>query len=92
MSFVLPSDYTVESAPQPLDSRVVIQKTSGKKVAVIIYNGGLSEDSIIENTARLMAWVNQKGFTAIEPSYSAGYDPPWTLPWLKRNEILIEIN
>jgi hypothetical protein len=92
MSFVLPSDYTVENAPQPLDSRVVIQKTTGKKVAVITYNGGLGEESITENTSKLMEWVNQKGFTVIEPSYSAGYDPPWTLPWLKRNEILVEIN
>lgn len=92
MSFVLPSEYTMESAPKPLDSRVSVEKTAGKKVAVVIYNGSLTEEAINQNTERLIAWVSEKGLDASLPAYSAGYDPPWTLPWLKRNEVLIDLN
>jgi hypothetical protein len=91
MSFVLPSAYTLETAPQPLNPRVALQKTAGKKVAVITYSGGLNEASINANTAKLLDWVSRKGFKTTGTALSAGYDPPWTLPWLKRNEILVEV-
>ena len=92
MSFILPSGFTMDSAPQPLDSRVVVQQTAGKKVAVFTFNGRYNEASISRNAKKLEEWVNQKGVSASLPIYSAGYDPPWTLPWLKRNEVLIDIN
>ena len=92
MSFILPGEYTIDTAPQPLDPRVRIEKTTGKKVAVITYNGSLNEEAINENAARLLEWVTEKGYDARLPVYSAGYDPPWTLPWLKRNEVIIDLN
>lgn len=45
-----------------------------------------------ENVGRLVVWAEQQGLDAIPPTYSAGYDPTWTLPRLKRNEVLIDVN
>ncbi len=92
MSFILPYEYTLEKAPKPLDTAVSIEKFQGKKVAVVTYNGSLNEESINSNTDRLIEWATQKGLSIKYPAYSAGYDPPWTLPWLKRNEVLVDIN
>lgn len=91
MSFILPSTYTLENAPRPLNPRVVVQKIPGGKVAVVTYSGNLDEASINANTAKLLEWTRLKDLKVKPPAYSAGYDPPWTLPWLKRNEILIDL-
>jgi len=91
MAFVLPQDYSVSTAPMPLDPAVLIKKIPGKKVAVIRYSGSLSEQGIEENTEKLQNWITIKGYKAISPSRSAAYDPPWTLPFLRRNEVHIDI-
>ncbi len=91
MAFVLPSDYSVATAPVPLDPAVTIKKISGKKVAVIRYSGSLSEQAIEDKSEELKSWLSQQGFRGLFPSRSAAYDPPWTLPFLRRNEVHIDI-
>ena len=91
MAFVLPQGYSLSTAPEPLDSAVVIKEIPGKKVAVIRYSGSLSEQGIEEKSEELKNWLSQQGYKAISPSRSAAYDPPWTLPFLRRNEVHIDI-
>ncbi len=91
MAFVLPSNYSVATAPVPLDLAVLIKEIPGKKVAVIRYSGSLSEQNIEEKSEELKSWLSQQGFRALSPSRSAAYDPPWTLPFLRRNEVHIDI-
>jgi len=91
MAFVLPSGYTVSTAPVPLDSAVLIKELPDKKVAVIRYSGSLSEQSIEEKAEELKNWLTKQGYQVISPSRSAAYDPPWTLPFLRRNEVHIDI-
>jgi hypothetical protein len=91
MAFVLPAEYSVSTAPVPLDPAVIIKEIPGKKVAIIRYSGSLSEQGIEENTEILQNWLTIKGYRAISPSRSAAYDPPWTLPFLRRNEVHIDI-
>jgi len=91
MTFVLPSKYTLETAPTPLDNKVVIKQLPGNKVASLRYSGRMTEASMNEHTQKLENWVNQKDLTVIGSAYSAAYDPPWTLPILRRNEIHIQI-
>jgi len=91
MAFVLPSGYTVSTAPVPLDSAVLIKEIPDKKVAVIQYSGSLSEQSIEEKAEELKNWLTKQGYQVISPSRSAAYDPPWTLPFLRRNEVHIDI-
>jgi hypothetical protein len=91
MAFVLPAGYSISSAPVPLDPAVLIKEISNKKVAVIRYSGSLSEQGIEEKSEALKKWLTQQGYRAISPSRSAAYDPPWTLPFLRRNEVHIDI-
>ncbi|OYV16319.1 MAG: SOUL heme-binding protein, partial [Methylococcaceae bacterium NSM2-1] len=91
MAFVLPQGYSLHTAPEPLDSSVVIKTIPDKKVAVIQYSGSLSEQSIEEKSEELTNWLTKQNYKAISPSRSAAYDPPWTLPFLRRNEIHIDI-
>ena len=91
MEFVLPEKYTVSSAPKPLDSAVLIKKIPSKKVAVIKYSESLSEQGIEEKSEELKYWLFKKGYKPISTSRSAAYDPPWTLPFLRRNEVHIDI-
>lgn len=91
MVFVLPQGYSVATAPIPLDPAVAITEMPGKKIAVIRYSGRLTEQGIEEKSQELTTWINKQGYKAISPARSAAYDPPWTLPFLRRNEIHIDI-
>jgi hypothetical protein len=91
MTFVLPQGYLLSTAPVPLDSSVLIQEMPDKKVATIRYTGSLSEQGIEEKSAELTGWLIQQHYQAISPPRSAAYDPPWTLPFLRRNEVHIDI-
>ena len=53
MTFVLPQGYTLSTAPEPLDSSVLIQEILDKKVAVISYTGSLSKQGIEEKSTEL---------------------------------------
>ena len=60
-------------------------------VAVIQYSGSLPEQAIEEKSQELKSWLSQQGFRALSPSCSTAYDPPWTMPFLRRNEVHIDI-
>ncbi|MEY3759366.1 MAG: hypothetical protein RIR39_857 [Pseudomonadota bacterium] len=91
MAFVLPKGYSVLTAPVPNDQEVIIKELPEKKVAVIQYTGSLCESGIEENAETLKIWLNQQGYKVLSSSRSAAYDPPWTLPFLRRNEVHIDI-
>jgi DNA gyrase inhibitor GyrI len=91
MTFVLPQGYTLATAPIPRDAQVLIKAIPEKKVAVIHYSGGLSEQGIKIKSDELTAWLTNHDYKIISPSRSAAYDPPWTLPFLRRNEVHIDI-
>ena len=91
MSFVMPSQYTLETLPDPLDKDIHIKRIPGKKVATIRYSGPLTKKSITENTEKLLSWLRANGYNPLSPPRSAGYDPPWTISFLRRNEIHVDI-
>ena len=91
MAFVLPSEYSLTMAPIPLNSAVKIQPIPNKKVAAICYSGSLTEQAIAAKSQQLKQWLIANGYKAVSPARSAAYDPPWTLPFLRRNEVHIHI-
>ena len=91
MAFVLPKGYSITTAPIPNDKAVTIKELTDKKVAVVQYTGSLCESGIEKNAGTLSIWLNQQGFKALSPARSAAYDPPWTLPFLRHNEVHIDI-
>lgn len=91
ISFVMPSGYTLETIPQPIDERIQIKEVPGKLVAAIRYSGTWSRKRYEEKKALLEGFILRKDFTGVGEAIFARYDPPFK-PWfLRRNEILIPL-
>lgn len=93
LSFAMPSKYQeVSQVPQPIDKRIKLEKRPGGTFAVIQFTWLTNEERNKEKTQDLLQWLeNKKQYQAISNPVYAGYDPPWTLPFLRRQEILLEI-
>ncbi len=89
--FMMPAQYTAETLPVPNDKRVTIISQAAKRFAVIRFSGWSSEDNLSEHKAELEAWVKASGLVAAAAPTVAFYNPPWSLPFLRRNEFLIEL-
>ncbi len=91
VAFVMPPEYSLNNLPEPLDPLISIKSVAAKKVAVIRYSGSLSEEMINEKAQQLNEWLLQKPYKILSTARSAAYDPPWTIPALRRNEVHIDI-
>ena len=91
MSFVLPSKFTYESAPRPTNPDVTLNKLSNFRVAAIRFSGTLNMASTQKHRKQLEEWIESNGYRVVGPYKSAGYNPPWTVPNMRRNEVLIPI-
>ena len=90
-AFVLPSDYTLATAPIPANPEVRLEQIPTRKVAVLRYSGSWTEAGYTRNVQLLQQWMSQNQLEADSLPRVAGYDPPWTLPFLRRNEVMIDI-
>lgn len=90
-AFVLPADFTLETAPKPLADNVKLAKVDGKKVAVIQYSGFWSEENMQDKTSELNEWISSNNLISLSEPRWAGYNPPWTIPFFRRNEVLIDV-
>jgi len=91
MHFVMPAAYTMTSLPKPNNPKVSLREVPGHKAAVIQFSWLVSEARVAEKTLLLQQWMQKKGFHATSSPQLARYNPPWTLPFLRRNEIMINI-
>ena len=92
IQFVMPSQYTLETLPKPNNDDVKIVLVPEKFYAVTKFSGFTGDETVAENTTYLKAWMAREKLTAIGLPKLARYNPPWTLPFWRRNEILIEVN
>ncbi len=91
MSFVMPAQFTMETIPVPVNPKVQLEQTPGKSVAVHRYRGWTTEEIINELGAELQQWSKDNGFREVSKPRSARYDPPWTIPFLRRSEIHLDV-
>lgn len=90
--FVMPSTYTPITLPRPNDKRINILEVPAFKAVVIQFSGFNTDNNLQKNEAELMVWIKKNNIKILgNPTY-AFYNPPWTLPFLKRNEIIIKIS
>ena len=90
-SFVLPASYTLEKAPLPTDERVSLAQIPSHKVASLQYSGSWDQARFDANAELLLQWIEEQQLRPESLPRVAGYDPPWTLPFLRRNEVLVDI-
>ena len=91
VSFVMPSEYTLASLPKPLDPQVKIRELPAEKKAVITFSGFYNEEKVKEKTQALRDWMKSRNLKSTGEPQFARYNPPWTLPFMRRNEVLIQI-
>jgi len=89
--FVMPAHYTLATLPKPKNSAVKISEVPGKRFAVIRFSGFSTQDNIEKNTETLNAFLLAKKLKTSAPMTYAFFNPPWTLPFMRRNEIMAEI-
>ena len=91
VSFVVPSKYSIETAPQPLDPRVQVREIAAQRMAVVRFSGFWTDRRYRAEKARLMAFLAEQGLAAGGEPQVARYNAPYVPPFLRRNEILIPL-
>ena len=92
MAFTMPSEYSMEDLPRPDDDGVHIVHEKGRKFGALAFSGLSGPRKSARLERRLKSSIEREGFTPSGPALLAIYDNPnTTLPFLRRNEILIPI-
>jgi len=91
IGFVMPARYTRESIPQPADERVSIREVPARTMAVLGYTGTWGQERFAEHEKTLLEDVAKAGWRVRGVVEFARYDPPF-MPWfLRRNEVMVEV-
>jgi hypothetical protein len=88
--FIMPAGRTIADLPPP-GGDVVLRELSAARVAAVRFSGMPTDASLAENETALRGWMAAQGLAAAGPAMFAYYDPPWRLPWQRRNEVLIPL-
>ena len=92
ITFMMPSKYTLETLPEPVNPEVHLREIPGGLVAAIRYRGTWSQQRYEAHRTELESWIEAQGWTESGEPIFARYDPPFK-PWfLRRNEILIPLD
>lgn len=92
VAFSMPSQYTLETLPRPNNASVRIRSLPKQTYAAVRYSGMNTGDRINEETRRLLDWIQAEGLLMLGSPELARYNPPWTLPMFRRNEIVVPIH
>jgi len=92
VSFVMPAEYTMESIPKPINSQVQLRQIPAVKKAVISFTGFYNAQKVADKTLELEQWMKARNLHPSGVPNFARYNPPWTLPFLRRNEVMINLS
>lgn len=91
ISFYMPANYTLATLPQPLDPAIVIQQQDASTQAVYRFSGSPDVAAVANGRKRLLQGLVGTPWLPVGQTVDWFYDPPWTLPWLRRNEVAVEV-
>jgi hypothetical protein len=89
--FIMPASYTLETLPTPNDPKVRLVSLPPKRLAVVRFSGLVDDNDVEQQTAVLRTFIAKQKLTANGTPSLARYDPPWTLWFLRRNEVMLEV-
>ena len=92
MQFYLPLKFNKDNAPKPFNSDIKILTIEGGYYAVIRYSGRSSDKNFLKNKEILDKELEQDNVTILSPPIRASYNSPFTLPILKRNEVMYRVD
>jgi hypothetical protein len=89
--FFMPSKWTLDTLPDPDDDDVSLVEVPGETVAVLRFSGNRGPKAVADHTDRLLKILSNNGIEPAGDAVAWFYDPPWTLPFRRRNEIAIPL-
>jgi len=91
MRFFLPAELTRESAPEPIDPHVRIAEIPGETLAILGFSGRGRPEAVAEREVELRSRLADSQWKASGHPVALFYDPPWTIPLLRRNEVALPV-
>jgi hypothetical protein len=92
VSFKMPESEPFETLPAPNDRQITLRRIPARRIATLSYHGRYGREVPAKKRQELLAHVRAAGLLPIGDVTFAGYDAPWTLPWLRRNEVQVELS
>jgi effector-binding domain-containing protein len=92
VSFMMPISYTMETLPTPDDPNIKLRQVPARRVAAVRYSGLWSKEKFLLNKDKLDAWIKKNRFAVVGEPVWARYNPPFTLWFMRRNEILVPVS
>jgi effector-binding domain-containing protein len=91
VSFTMPASYTMETLPVPDDPSINLRQVPARRVVAVRYSGFWSEEKYLLHKEKLEKWIKDNRYTVTGEPVWARYNPPFTLWFMRRNEILIPV-
>jgi hypothetical protein len=92
MAFVMPSKFTMDTLPKPKNPNVTIKQMPAQQLAVVTFSGWVDEEKLAVQTTRLNEWMAKNGLKSSGSVQLSRYNPPWTLPFWRRNEVWVKLD
>lgn len=89
--FFMPSDQTMETLPTPNDERVRLVHVPGEQMAVLRFSGVAKPEVVKARTEELLKTLRDNDIYAAGEPVKWFYDPPWTVPFRRRNEVAVSV-
>lgn len=89
VQFTMPSKYTMQTLPKPNNPNIKIIEIPAQTYGVIKFSGLAGSEKVATKTVELQSWMQAQKLTMTGVPELARYNPPWTLPFMRRNEIMI---
>ena len=90
--FVMPKEYTLDTIPKPKNGQVSLVQLPKQYLAVSRFSGWVSQEKFELKTLELMKWISSKSYRPVQQAQLSRYNPPWTLPFLRRNEVWVKLD
>lgn len=91
VNFTMPSEYSIDTLPSPNTDKIKLVKIPKEKRIVIEFSGSSTDDNLEKHLQMLRDYCERENITTNEEPIFAFYNPPWTLPFLRRNEIMFKL-
>lgn len=92
MRFFMPSSYSRNDLPEPSDPRVKLIELDPMTAAVLAFSGSTGDDAVSTRTTQLMNAIQDTKWRLSGSATAFFYNPPWTLPFLRRNEVAVPVS
>ena len=91
ISFIMPSKFSIDTIPKPINQTKKKIQIPAKRYGVVTFSGRSTEENLTTQTNQLEKYINGSNYSKAGNAKYAFYNPPWTLPFLRRNEIQFEL-